>query len=228
MTAAYAILVAGGSGTRMNAALPKQFLELQGKTILQHSIAAFLQAIPSIQIIVVLPEAYLSKGADIISQHFPEANIRLTSGGDTRFHSVYNGLQLIQEPGVVLVHDAVRCMVTANLIQHCFETALLHQSAVPAIAVNDSIRRTDASGNYAMDRSALRAIQTPQAFDIDWLQAAFSHGYRPEFTDEASVIEAAGGQVQLVEGETTNIKITQPLDLLIAEGILNQRNQHDS
>lgn len=228
MTAAYAILVAGGNGSRMNAPVPKQFIELQGKSILIHSITAFLQAIPTIHIIVVLPEAYLEEGASNIQQHFPKAPIQLTAGGSTRYHSVQNGLQLIAGEGVVLVHDAVRCLVTSKLIRHCFDTAMQKGSAVPAIAVTDSIRKLESGGNIAIDRTALRSIQTPQAFQIEMLKAAFREGYRTTFTDEASVVESQGGIIHLVEGEITNIKITHPLDLLIAEGILNLRSSSAS
>lgn len=218
-----AIIVAGGSGTRMGSETPKQFLEVSGLPLLIHSIQAFISAIPDMDIVVVLPGAYLETGSDLVARHLPEHTIFFAEGGETRFHSVQRGLQLVREPSIVFVHDAVRCLVSPDLIRRCYRQAMESGSAIPAVAVSDSIRKLEAGGHIPVDRSVLRAIQTPQTFRSEILLPAFKQAYDPLFTDEASVAERHGHRVELIEGETSNIKVTWPVDLIVATELLKSR-----
>ncbi len=219
----YAIIVAGGSGTRMGGDTPKQFQLLNGKPVLWHSLKAFTDAYDDIQLILVLPEAHVETGRKITTD-FSSHRIRITTGGETRFQSVKNGLQLVDAHSLVFVHDAVRCLVTPQLIHRCGEAAAEKGNAVPSIAATDTIRIETADSNSAIDRDRVRIIQTPQAFTSDILKSAFEQPYQESFTDEASVVEKNGIKINLVEGETTNIKITRPIDFLIAERILQERS----
>ncbi len=223
----YAVIVAGGSGERMGSAMPKQFLQIQQKTILWYSVKAFLSSYPDMHIILVLPEEYIQKGKDSVADLSPLYPIQLITGGKTRFASVKNGLQLVNEPAVIFVHDAVRCMVSTQLIQKCFEQTLEKGSAVPAIAATDSIRMIEGNTHRVADRNLIRIIQTPQTFKSTLLLPAFEMDYRDAFTDEATVVEASGKNIELIEGEYENIKITRPTDLLIAEKIIAERSMLD-
>lgn len=219
----YAIIVAGGSGTRMGGTLPKQFLLLQGKPILYYTISAFLQAYQDLQLILVLPPALTDMGQEIIDAWFDKDRIRITTGGDTRFQSVKNGLQLIDQESIVFVHDGVRCLLSVDLIKTCYEKAVETGSAIPVVASKDSVRLLTDEGNDAIDRNRVMLVQTPQTFHSKILLPAFQIDYKDKFTDEATVVEAFGIKVSLVPGEETNIKITTPTDLLIAENILTQQ-----
>ncbi len=216
----YAVIVAGGAGKRMGSALPKQFLLLKNKPVLYYTIDAFLKAVPAIHVIIVLPEEHLELGKEIVDGFFDEQQIQLTVGGETRFHSVQNGLKLISEESIIFVHDGVRCLVSEELIQRCYTTALETGSAIPAVECRDSARMITDDGNDPVDRTKLRLVQTPQTFHSKILLPAFAIDYKERFTDEANVVEAFGLKVTLVQGEETNIKITNPIDLVIAEKIL--------
>jgi 2-C-methyl-D-erythritol 4-phosphate cytidylyltransferase len=216
----YAVIVAGGSGTRMGGNLPKQFLLLKDKPVLYYSIHAFLSAFDDLEVILVLPEAHTGIGQEIIDAYFDKERIQITEGGDTRFQSVKNGLQLIGEEGIVFVHDAVRCLVSRELIHRCYESAIETGSAVPAIPSKDSVRLVTEEGNDAIDRNAVMLVQTPQTFHSKIILPAYQIDYKDRFTDEATVVEAYGLKVSLVEGEENNIKITRPVDLLIAENLI--------
>ncbi len=218
----YAVIVAGGAGKRMGSVLPKQFLLLKNKPVLYYTINAFLQAVPGIHVIIVLPEDHLELGKEIVDGFFDEQQIQLTVGGETRFHSVQNGLKLISEESIIFVHDGVRCLVSTELIQRCYTTALETGSAVPAIECRDSVRMLTEDGNDPVDRTKLRLVQTPQTFHSKILLPAFAIDYKERFTDEANVVEAFGLKVTLVQGEEANIKITNPVDMLIAENILEK------
>jgi 2-C-methyl-D-erythritol 4-phosphate cytidylyltransferase len=218
----FAVIVAGGSGLRMGAASPKQFLLLKGKPLLRHTIDAFLDAYHDMQVIVVLPEDYLEFGNTMIGEMIDKNRIQITTGGATRFHSVQNGLKLINEPSIIFVHDGVRSLVSKTLIQQCFEQALEKGSAIPAVAATDSIRLVNGEESTVANRNNIRIIQTPQTFKSDILLPAFNQEYDDTFTDEATVVEAFGTKVFLCEGDYNNIKITRPIDLLVAENILNQ------
>ena len=215
-----AVIVAGGSGTRMNSALPKQFLLLKGKPILYYTIATFLKAYDDLSVILVLPEEYIAAGQEIIDAFFDYNRIQITVGGRTRFHSVQNGLNLINEESMVFVHDGVRCLLTTALIQSCYEAALEFGSAVPVVDCKDSVRLILGEENEALDRSKIKLVQTPQTFHSKILLPAFTIDYKDKFTDEASVVEAFGLKVQLISGEENNIKITKPIDIVLAETLM--------
>ncbi len=218
----YAVIVAGGSGTRMDSELPKQFILLKNKPVLYYTLKIFLESYKDMQIILVLPADFTNLGLQIIDAWFDKERIRVTAGGDTRFQSVKNGLQLVDEDSIVFVHDGVRCLITVDLIHRCYQQALETGTAIPVITSRDSIRVITADGNNAFDRNKIMLVQTPQTFHSKILLPAFNIDYNDKFTDEATVVEAYGIKVTLVEGEENNIKITRPLDLMIAEKILNK------
>jgi 2-C-methyl-D-erythritol 4-phosphate cytidylyltransferase len=215
----FAIIVAGGSGSRMNASVSKQFLLLQGKPILQRTIERFLAVTPTPHIILILPERDLTIWQELCLQHqfFPDTTNTIQSvlGGATRFQSVRNGLAAIQaSEGLVAVHDGVRPFVTADIIEQSYQTAEQTGSAVTCVAVKDSIRVVDPAGrSQAVDRSQYRLVQTPQTFRLDLFRQAFQVEEQPFFTDCASVVEYAGHAITLIDGSYENIKITTPEDL---------------
>lgn len=217
----YAVLVAGGSGSRMKSELPKQFILLKNKPLLVYTIESFIQADADINIILVLPELHLETGKEIIAQYFYGKDIIITSGGATRFHSVKNGLMQIQEEGIVLVHDAVRSLVAVDLIQRSLQEVLIKKAIIPAISSKDSVRLVDGEKNKSISRDNVMLVQTPQTFFSHDLKKAFEAEYNASFTDEASVMEAAGFQIHIIAGDENNIKITHPIDLIIAEKILD-------
>lgn len=206
----------------MGGSVPKQFLLLKDKPVLYYTVKAFLEAYDDMQIILVLPVEYTDMGQEIIDAYFDKERIRITAGGDTRFQSVKNGLTLVEEESVIFVHDGVRCLISQDLIHRCFETAVATGSAIPAIASKDSVRLLQEEGSDAVDRNRIRLIQTPQTFHSKILLPAFQIDYKDKFTDEATVVEAYGLKVSLVEGEENNIKITRPIDLLIAGKLLEE------
>lgn len=218
----YAVIVAGGSGVRMGSEVPKQFLLLKGKPLLQYTIQAFLNAYEDMQIILVLPEKQMAMGLQIVGQMEAEEKVQIIPGGLTRFDSVKNGLKLVTEPSIVFVQDGVRCLVSKKLITHCYQQAVEKGSAIPAVAATDSIRLDHGHSHVVVDRNKIRIIQTPQTFQSHILLEAFKQEYNNSFTDEATVVEAAGSKVFLIEGEYNNLKITRPLDLHIAERLLEE------
>lgn len=220
---AYAVIVAGGSGQRMGTALPKQFLDLCGKPVLYWSIKAFMDALPDVHIILVLPEQQISL-AQMVLRAFPERiDLTIVAGGETRHASVANGLKEVPDDAIAMVHDGARPLVSPLLIQRCYEVALLNRGAIPVVPVTDSVRQLTGNSSHAISRDDLRIVQTPQAFDAALLKEAFRQPYDPAFTDEATVVESYGEQVQVIEGEHCNLKITTPDDLLIAEALIRQR-----
>ena len=223
-----AIIVAGGTGQRMGSALPKQFLAIEGKTILLHTIGQFVTTFADINFVIVLPETYIQDGKDLIAASGLTQQFQFVAGGDTRFQSVKNGLAQVDPDAIVFVHDAVRCLLTPDLIQRCYEQALEKGSAIPAVSSTDTIRITEGTNHHVVDRANVMMIQTPQTFKAADLQKAFEQPYQTAFTDEANVLEASGIEVYLIDGEYENIKITRPLDLAIAEYILAKRASKDS
>ena len=218
----FAVIVAGGSGSRMNTKVPKQFLLLKGKPVLYYTIDAFLKTYDDLQIILVLPEEHVAAGQEVIDAFFDYSRIQITVGGRTRFHSVQNGLSLITEESIVFVHDAVRCLISPELITSCYDTAIEFGSAIPVVDCKDSIRVITEAGNEALDRNTIKLVQTPQTFHSKILLPAFFNiDYKDKFTDEATVVEAFGLKVTLVQGEEKNIKITQHLDMILAENLIN-------
>lgn len=218
-----AVIVAGGIGTRMQSTTPKQFLHVEGKPLLYYTLNTFLSAYDDLHVILVLPEEHIASGQEIIDAYFDYNRIQITAGGRTRFHSVQNGLNLITEESIIFVHDGVRCLLTTDLIKRCFTEAAAYGSAIPVIPVKDSIRMVTEDGNEGLDRSSLRIVQTPQTFHSKILLPAFKIDYKPSFTDEATVVEAFGLKIHLVEGEATNLKITEPTDLAYAKYVLENR-----
>jgi 2-C-methyl-D-erythritol 4-phosphate cytidylyltransferase len=162
-------------------------------------------------------------GKEIVNGYFSKDRVQITTGGDTRFQSVKNGLTLVEEESIIFVHDGVRCLVSKELIQRCYEQAVEKGSAVPAIASKDSIRLITGNNSEPFDRNRAMLVQTPQTFQSKILLPAFDTEYKDGFTDEATVVEASGLNIHLIEGEENNIKITRPVDLLIAEKILEER-----
>ena len=219
-----AIIVAGGTGTRMGGEKPKQFFLLNGKQILGHTIESFLQSYNHIEVILVLPEAHLEEGMKIASELGEGRKIIPVTGGVTRWESVRNGLAKVQHNGIVLIHDGVRCLVQPDLIRRCCEQALFKGSAVPVVPATDSIRVVNGESSRVADRDSIRLVQTPQTFQVEPLREAFSQCIRNDYTDEATVWEAAGRHVELIQGNHENIKITRPVDLLIAAAILERRS----
>ncbi|MEI9956104.1 MAG: 2-C-methyl-D-erythritol 4-phosphate cytidylyltransferase [Ferruginibacter sp.] len=215
-----AVIVAGGTGTRMNNTVPKQFLLLDHKPILYYTINTFLQSYDDMQIILVLPEEHVAAGQEIIDAFFDYNRIKITTGGRTRFHSVQNGLKLIEEESMVFVHDAVRCLLTTALILRCYTAATEYGSAIPVVDCKDSVRVLKDDDSEPLERSTIKLVQTPQTFHSKILLPAFNIDYKDKFTDEATVVEAFGLKVHLVDGEENNIKITKPADLIIAQQLI--------
>lgn len=220
-TKKYAIIVAGGMGTRMNSSIPKQFLPLMGFPVLCHPIQAFTHAFKDIELILVVPPNQIDGARTILKSYMSQVKIATVAGGDTRFHSVKNGLAHVNDDGIVFIHDGVRPLVSRELIYRCFDAAASHGSAIPVIPVSDSIRSLNDNNNSSpVNRDQLRIVQTPQTFRTNVILPAFRRDFDPAFTDEATVVEAAGIKVHLVQGEAENIKITNPTDMIIAETLL--------
>ena len=218
----YALIVAGGTGSRMGGNLPKQFMPLKDKPVLYYSLKVFLDAYEDLQIILVLPVAFIDVGQEIIDAYFEKDRIRIATGGDTRFQSVKNGLKLIEDESIIFVHDAVRCLATVNLINRCYDVAMQTGSAIPVVPSKDSVRLITEDISEPIDRAKVVFVQTPQTFHSKILLAAYQIDYKDKFTDEATVAEAYGLKISLTEGEETNIKITKQVDLLIAERFLDK------
>lgn len=202
---------------------PKQFMLLKDRPVLYYTLKVFLEAYSDLQIILVLPVDYTDMGQEIIDAYFDKDRIKITAGGDTRFQSVKNGLGLVEGESIVFVHDGVRCLLTKDLIYRCYQQAVETGTAIPAVVSKDSIRLITEEGNAAFDRNKVMLIQTPQTFHSKIIVPAFQIDYKDKFTDEATVAESYGMKVSLVEGEENNIKITRPVDLLIAERIIEGR-----
>ena len=218
------VIVAGGSGTRIGGAIPKQFMIVGGEPLLSRTINTFSQALPAAEIVVVLPEAHIEFWKNLAAR-FEVAPHRCVVGGSERFHSVKAGIAALEEStGVIAVHDGVRALVSKKLIIRAIQTAIENGSAIPAIAPVDSFRVATPEGSHPIDRASLRIIQTPQIFSAEILRNAYQTDYSPSFTDDASVVEQSGVAVTLCEGERSNIKITTVEDITIAEALLTQQN----
>lgn len=212
------IIVAGGTGTRMQSTIPKQFIEIHGKPILIHTIEKFIEFDEFINVIVAVHKDYLTEANFMLAEHFPEKNIQTVLGGETRFHSVKNGLNCITNKNdVVGIHDAARPLVSVKTIKICFETAAKKGNAIPVAPVNESLRMVTNNINKAVSRDDYKTVQTPQCFIVSKIKEAFEQPFSPFFTDDATVLESMDEQINLVEGNTENIKITNPADLKFAE-----------
>jgi len=218
----YVIIVAGGKGLRMGSDVPKQFLPIGGKPILMRTIERFRAYDDNLQIILVLPEAQQDHWRRLCEDYHFMVDYMLANGGETRFHSVQNGLALIPDDadGVVGVHDGVRPFPSIDVIRNCYETARTQKAVIPVIPVVETVRHLEGEGSVTVPRDEYRLVQTPQTFDIQLLKAANRQPYNDGFTDDASVVESYGHAITLVEGNRENIKITTPYDMKIAE-VLN-------
>lgn len=225
----YVIIVAGGKGLRMGTDLPKQFMPIEGKPVLMHTMEAFYNWDASIEIILVLPEEHQDYWSMLCKELNCTLSHHIVNGGESRFHSVRNGLEyLTDELGIspertpkawVAIHDGVRPFPAQEVISNCFSSAEQEGNAIPVIPLIDSIRMVTQEGNYPVDRSEYYAVQTPQVFHSDMIINAYRQEYSPLFTDDAAVVEAAGGKIHLVPGNRENIKITTPFDLLVAKAL---------
>ena len=213
----YVIIVAGGKGLRMGGEVPKQFMPVGGMPVLMHTLRRFREYSAHLQIIVVLPHDQQDYWHQLCMKHHFDADVLLADGGQTRFHSVQNGLALIPDDaqGVVGVHDGVRPFVAVDVIRRCYDEARRHKAVIPVVPVVETLRHVPTQKNVL--RSDYCLVQTPQTFDIQLLKAANRQPYRDSFTDDASVVEAYGHAVMMVEGNRENIKITTPFDLQVAE-----------
>lgn len=202
---------------RMRAELPKQFLELCGRPVLMHTLQVFYEFDPQCDIILVLPRSQQQFWKELCARHSFSISHQVTDGGPTRFHSVQNGLKMVKGHGIVMIHDGVRPLVSHETLAKCCQKAEQSGNAIPVLPVTESLRRIEGTQSMAVDRSIYFSVQTPQTFQSDLIIESFRQAYEPTFTDDASVAEKAGYQINMVEGNTTNIKITTPTDLLIAE-----------
>jgi 2-C-methyl-D-erythritol 4-phosphate cytidylyltransferase len=216
----YVVIVAGGSGKRMGAEVPKQFLELAGRPVLMHTIERFKSFSNSIEIITVLPENQLRYWIDLQKKHSFSILHTLVRGGSNRFNSVKNGLKFVNSPGLVAIHDGVRPFVNIDTIKRCFETAERLGNAIPAISPTESLRILTESGSLPVNRFNVKQIQTPQVFNAGLIKKAYQQQYSEDFTDDATVLEKTGEKINLIEGNRENIKITNPEDLLISAALL--------
>ncbi len=216
----FAIIVAGGNGSRMQSELPKQFIPIGGRPVLMRTIEQFTAVDEEITIILVLPKEQINYWQELQTKYAFEVPVLVSEGGSTRFHSVKNGLACITEPGLVAVHDGVRPFVSSTTITLGFQAAADFQAAIPVIDVVDSVRKVSGETNAAVNRSDYRLVQTPQVFQVELLQKAYAQDYSSIFTDDASVVEALGQPIHLFEGNRENIKLTTPFDLKLAEILL--------
>jgi 2-C-methyl-D-erythritol 4-phosphate cytidylyltransferase len=219
----YAIIVAGGSGKRFGTDVPKQFRLLAGFPILMHSTKAFISAFQDIRLIVVVPENQTAKWKKLCEKHDFDFPHQIVDGGNERFYSVKNGLLLVKDAGLVAIHDGARPLVSVEVIRDAFRLAEETGAAIPATEVSDSVRWFDNNTNRPFPREKIRLVQTPQVFRSELILQAYQQSYEPRFTDDASVVEAFGQSVTLTKGNPENIKITTPIDLIIAEAILKAR-----
>ena len=221
------IIVAGGKGLRMGSDLPKQFIPIGGKPVLMHTIEAFYKFDASMKIILVLPLAHQEYWKELCSTYHFSVQHEIANGGETRFHSVKNGIEKAlantQHPTLIGVHDGVRPFVSAEVIANCFDAAGKYSAAIPTISVHETIRELTETESKTVDRAKYRLVQTPQVFTAEILQKAYRQPFSEAFTDDASVVESIGHNVTLVEGNRENIKITSPFDLIIAEALLQQK-----
>lgn len=218
----YAIIVAGGSGQRMESPVPKQFMELNQKPVLMHTIEKFYSAASSIHIVVVLPKTHHSVWTILCQKHQFSMPHQICEGGASRFQSVRNGLELCTEDSIIAVHDGVRPLIHPDLILNLYHQAELNSAVIPVYPILESIRKAQAEGSKSLDRSQYYSVQTPQCFSSDLLQNAYQQDEQETFTDDASVVEALGKNIQLFKGDRTNIKLTTPEDFVFAEALLNR------
>ncbi|WP_321425653.1 2-C-methyl-D-erythritol 4-phosphate cytidylyltransferase [uncultured Bacteroides sp.] len=215
------IIVAGGKGLRMGGEIPKQFLPVNGKPVLMLTLETFYRFDPQIKIILVLPREQQTYWNELCVKYHFEIPYLLADGGETRFHSVKNGLSMADDDGLIGIHDGVRPFVSQEVIAHCFDAASTKEAAIPVIDVVETVRKIDGEESVTVDRNSYKLVQTPQVFTSSLLKRAYNQEYSPLFTDDASVVEAMGIKVVLVPGNRENIKITTPFDMIIANALVN-------
>jgi 2-C-methyl-D-erythritol 4-phosphate cytidylyltransferase len=218
-----AIIVAGGTGTRMNQPIPKQFLPLAGKPMVMHGMQAFSDAFPGINLVLALPGDQFDCWNELCKESGFNIPHQLVAGGKTRFHSVQNALQAVTTKGLVAIHDGARPLISADLIKRVFMTAELFGNCIPVIPVIESVRKINGETSFPVDRNTLCLVQTPQVFRFETLIKAYCQEFREEFTDDASVVENTGETVHLTQGEPSNIKITHLHDLALAQWLIKNR-----
>ncbi len=218
----FAVITAGGSGSRMNLSLPKQFVDIAGKPLLLHTIKAFLNYDPTVELVVVLPELFISLWEKICAEHKFTHKHTLAIGGPTRFHSVKSGIKNVPEGVLVAIHDGARPLVSKKTIENTFKFAEKYGNAVAAIEVTDSLRTKDHAISKPLPRHQVRIVQTPQCFNSDLIKEAYNQNFREDFTDDATVLESMGYTIRLVEGNKENIKVTTTEDLVYAEALLKK------
>lgn len=220
----YIIIVAGGKGLRMGGDLPKQFMPLHGKPVLMHTIERFRSYSDELKIILVLPHEQQDYWRQICQKHNFTVEHTVVDGGQTRFHSSQNGVAAVPDDatGVIGIHDGVRPFVSEETIARCFEAARQFGAALPVLPVTDTLRRVTDDGGYNVQRNDYRTVQTPQTFDAQLLKQAFKQPYSDNFTDDASVVEALGHKVTMVDGNRENLKLTTPFDLVVAEALIKK------
>lgn len=217
-----AVIVAGGKGERMGGGLPKQFMEIKGVPILMHTINIFHKYDPTIEIRLVLPKEQVEMWQSLCKKFGFSTKHTIFNGGSTRFHSVKNGLKGVKMNSLVAIHDGVRPLVSIQTLNRCYNEAINFPAVVPVISVNETIRILDGDESKTVPRSKYRLVQTPQVFQSGVLLTAYEQEFSEKFTDDASVVESARQKIQLVEGNRENIKITHPVDLILAEALLSQ------
>lgn len=220
----YALIVAGGTGTRMGADIPKQFLLLNGEPVLMHTLRVFYNTSSFGELVLVLPETQIEPWKMLCDKHHFDIKHTIVKGGDTRFQSVKNGLAMIVDSdSLVAIHDGVRPLVSPRVIENCFSAAEQHGCAIPVIKPVESVRLSDNNSSYPIDRDKVYLVQTPQVFKTSIIKRCYQTPWQPSFTDDASVAEFSGEKIYVVEGNRENIKITTPQDISIAEALLQNR-----
>lgn len=224
----YVIITGGGSGSRMQQTLPKQFLEINGAPILFYTLTAFVAYQPHISIILTLPEEFMPYWNELVLQRHFTINHKVIAGGATRFQSVKNALALVPDGSLVAIHDAVRPFVSADVIAHSFCEAENQGSSIPIIPLVDSLRKITDTENHPINRAEIFAVQTPQTFKSSAIKQAYQVSENPQFTDDASVYEQSGTPIHIIAGNVENIKITNPFDLQLAEAFAKSLLHHPS
>lgn len=224
----FAVIVAGGIGKRMKSGLPKQFMKLANQPVMLHTLRVFHDFDRELKIIIVLHSDYFNMWKSICEEYSCSVPHKVIKGGETRFDSVKNGLEAINnDNGFVAIHDAVRPLVNIDTISRCFDSAMKYGNALPAISPDESVRITVAGGNKPLNRKNIYLVQTPQVFSVARIKKAYMQEYKPDFTDDATVFETSGEKINIVAGDVLNIKLTTSIDLEFAETVLKQRNRQE-
>lgn len=216
----YVLIVAGGKGLRMKSELPKQFIEINNKPVLMHTFDAFSSIGNINHFILVLAAEYISYWQELCEKHRFKTEHTIIEGGPKRYHSVKSGLSLIQTNSLVAIHDAVRPFISKNIINNGFDIAARKGNAIPAVTINESIRKISGSLSKSVNREKYKIVQTPQFFQSALIKKAYEQAFNEMFTDDANMLESSGKQIYLIEGDIKNIKITHPEDLVYAESLL--------